>query len=135
MASWETSVCVFCNLYKGDRTVGSDEESGAEVSLFNPRSDEWGRHFAVDVSTGTILGQTPVGRATMAALQMNRPVQLAARLQWMLLGIYPSTSRPVMSYPCQDRRAGPAPLSEIIAAAMGPGKCVNRRVLRAILSR
>jgi HNH endonuclease len=81
--------CRAYNLYKGDRTEGSDDESGAEVPLFNPRVDDWERHFTVDGATGDILGLSVVGRATMAALQMNRPVQLAARLQWKRLGIYP----------------------------------------------
>ena len=81
--------CRACNLYKGDRMEGSDEESGAEVPLFNPRVDDWGRHFTVDGAIGTILGLTAVGRATIVALRMNRPIQLAARLQWMRLGIYP----------------------------------------------
>jgi HNH endonuclease len=80
--------CRSCNLYKGDRMVGSDEESGAELPLFDPRADDWGRHFEVDGQTGAIRGLTAVGRATTSALQMNRPVQLAARLQWIRLGIY-----------------------------------------------
>jgi hypothetical protein len=81
--------CRACNLYKGDRTERADQESGAEVSLFHPRTDDWGSHFAVDGTTGAIRGLTAIGRVTIAALQMNRPVQLAARLQWMRLGIYP----------------------------------------------
>jgi hypothetical protein len=81
--------CRACNLHKGDRIGGSDEESETEVPLFNPRADEWGRHFAVDGETGAIRSLTAVGRVTMVALQMNRPIQLAARLQWMRLGIYP----------------------------------------------
>jgi hypothetical protein len=78
-----------CNLFKADRTGGSDEESGTEVSLFNPRADEWGRHFSIDRATGAMRGLTDVGRATTVALQMNRPLQLAARLHWMRLDIYP----------------------------------------------
>jgi hypothetical protein len=81
--------CRACNLYKGDRTAGSDEESGAGISLFNPRMDDWGKHFEVDRATGAIRGLSALGRATISALQMNRPVQLAARLQWMRLSIYP----------------------------------------------
>jgi hypothetical protein len=81
--------CRACNLYKGDQIGGNDEESRAEVPLFNPRLDEWARHFAVDGSTGAIRGLTSVGRATTVALQMNRPIQLTAQLQWMRLGIYP----------------------------------------------
>jgi len=81
--------CRACNLYKADRTEGLDNDSGSEVPLFNPRADDWEQHFAIDGTTGVIVGLSGTGRATMAALQMNRPVQLAARLQWMRLGIYP----------------------------------------------
>ncbi len=80
--------CRGCNLFKADRTGAKDEETGVEVRLFNPRSDDWAEHFAVD-PTGTIRGRTGPGRATVALLQMNRPIQLAARLQWKRLGIYP----------------------------------------------
>jgi len=31
---------------------------------------------------------TAKGRATIAALQMNRPTQLAARKQWAALGLF-----------------------------------------------
>jgi hypothetical protein len=81
--------CRACNLYKSDRTIGLDPETGADFPLFNPRSEPWDRHFALDPATGSILGLTAVGRATIASLQMNRPVQLGARLQWMRLGIFP----------------------------------------------
>jgi hypothetical protein len=81
--------CRACNLYKADRRTGLDPETRAEVSLFAPRSEPWDRHFTVDGATGTVQGLTAVGRATIACLQMNRPGQLTARLQWMRLGIFP----------------------------------------------
>ena len=37
-----------------------------------------------------MLGLTAVGRATIVALRMNRPVPLAARRQWMRLKIFPT---------------------------------------------
>lgn len=81
--------CRACNLFKADQVAGADEESRAEVHLFHPRAEPWERHFSADPATGAIRGVTPIGRATVVALQMNRPVQLAARLQWTRLGLYP----------------------------------------------
>lgn len=81
--------CRACNLFKTDQVTAADDESRAEVPLFHPRSEPWERHFSADPATGAIRGLTPVGRATVLALQMNRPVQLTARLQWTRLGLYP----------------------------------------------
>jgi hypothetical protein len=81
--------CRACNLYKADQVIGRDEETGAEIRFFDPRSQPWDEHFAVDAATGAIRGVTAVGRVTIACLQMNRTVQLAARLCWMRLGIFP----------------------------------------------
>jgi hypothetical protein len=81
--------CRACNLYKADRLTGRDEKTGAEIRLFNPRFQVWNEHFTVDGATGAIRGSTAVGWVTVACLQMNRPVQLAARLQWMRLDIFP----------------------------------------------
>jgi 5-methylcytosine-specific restriction endonuclease McrA len=34
-----------CNLHKGIRTHHQDPVSGRSVSLFNPRTQDWSRHF------------------------------------------------------------------------------------------
>jgi hypothetical protein len=65
--------CHACNLFKSDFETGQDEESQVEVALFHPRRDIWEQHFGVDVARAAIFGITPVGRATVARLQMNRP--------------------------------------------------------------
>jgi hypothetical protein len=81
--------CRACNLHKADQVDGRDEETGSVFRLFDPRAQRWEEHFAVDAATGAIRGSTAVGRVTVACLQMNRPPQLAARLQWMRLAIFP----------------------------------------------
>jgi len=81
--------CRACNLYKADRVAGVDDQTGCLAALFHPRQNTWLEHFAVELPTGTIQGTTPVGRVTVACLQMNRPVQRAARLQWRRLGLFP----------------------------------------------
>ncbi len=81
--------CRACNVLKGSSVCWIDPESGAEVRLFHPRQDEWDEHFQADAESGNLQGITPVGRATMARLQMNRSSQRLARVQWMRLGLFP----------------------------------------------
>ena len=78
-----------CNLFKSDCETGQDEESQAEVTLFHPRTDAWEQHFRMDTERAEIVGITPVGRATVARLQMNRPRQITARRRWIRLGLFP----------------------------------------------
>jgi hypothetical protein len=81
--------CRACNLLKADAVTGVDEATGEDVSLFHPRRDAWDEHFRVERGTGAVEGVTAVGRATVARLQMNRPLSLAARQQWARLGLFP----------------------------------------------
>jgi hypothetical protein len=66
-----------------------DEITGTESQLFNPRKDRWEDHFHLDRTNGEIRGLTPAGRATVACLQINSALQLAARCQWLQLGLLP----------------------------------------------
>lgn len=69
--------CGFCNRRKGPNLSGVDPETRAVVLLFNPRSDLWADHFQrVGLQ---IVGRTPVGRATVALLQINARDQLHRR--------------------------------------------------------
>ena len=81
--------CRSCNIYKGDALQGTDPDTHQSAPLFHPRRDRWSGHFTVDLETGAICGLTPTGRATVLALRMNRPMQTAARKQWMRLGVFP----------------------------------------------
>ena len=81
--------CHACNLFKSDFEMEQDEASQAEVALFHPRRDAWEQHFGVDAEGAAILGITPVGRATVARLQMNRPRHITARRRWIQLGLFP----------------------------------------------
>jgi len=73
--------CPWCNWAKGPNPSGIDPESQAVVTLFNPRTQSWFEHFAR--RRATIVGLTPVGRATVRVLAMNRPECLEIR-QWLL---------------------------------------------------
>lgn len=81
--------CRACNLFKADRLHAVDELTGEVVDLFDPRRQNWQEPFQVELDSGRILGTTPVGRATVMALRMNHPLQLAARRQWMQLELFP----------------------------------------------
>ncbi len=62
--------CYDCNMFKGPNIAGVDSESGDVVQLFHPRRDPWQEHFRWQGAV--IVGVTPVGRATMAVLRVNR---------------------------------------------------------------
>jgi hypothetical protein len=79
--------CRSCNLYKSDHVSAVDELTGREAALFNPRRDPWGEHFSIDEETGEIKGLTESGRATLSRLRINSPAQVAARKQWLQLGL------------------------------------------------
>ena len=79
--------CVSCSLRKGSRQTAPDPLSHEEVSLYHPRRNRWQEHFHWE---GVVLiGDTPAGRATIAALVMNRPLILAIRREEVLLARHP----------------------------------------------
>jgi hypothetical protein len=63
--------CIHCNRYKGPNIAGIDSDTGGIARLFNPREDEWSRHFSGNGAE--IVPLTPVGRKTVAVLFMNDP--------------------------------------------------------------
>ncbi|RKU06718.1 HNH endonuclease [Candidatus Poribacteria bacterium] len=71
--------CPRCNRHKATRQKGIDPLTGRVVGLFNPRIDEWQVHFLLNRENGEIEGQTPIGRATVVALQMNAEQPIQAR--------------------------------------------------------
>lgn len=81
--------CPMCNSHKTDRQEAVDPETLLVVRLYNPRTDVWHDHFAW-IEDGTVIrGQTPTGRATVAALAMNHPDMVAARRLWVSAGWHP----------------------------------------------
>ena len=81
--------CDPCNLHKADKTTGTDPDTGQSVPLFNPATQHWTEHFMLDADHATILGLTPIGRATVVALKLNNPDVLALRRRWASVGWYP----------------------------------------------
>jgi hypothetical protein len=83
--------CRSCNEYKSDLTEAQDPLTGEIVPLLNPRAQPWSEHFAWSLDATRVEGQTPTGRATIAALRMNNPVIVAARSRWVISGWHPPT--------------------------------------------
>ncbi len=81
--------CRMCNNFKGTQTQAYDPISGREISLFNPRTQSWAEHFSWDEDGTRIIGQTPCGRATVLALQLNHPIAIMVREQWVDAGWHP----------------------------------------------
>ncbi len=76
------AACRHCNVLKSDRVEAPDPVTGVPARLFNPREQRWVEHFAWVEGGARIAGQTPVGRATVAALHLNRPLLVQARRRW-----------------------------------------------------
>lgn len=81
--------CPGCNARKADRVLGIDPQTGDAVRLFDPRHQAWSEHFRWVDGGARIEGLTPTGRATVATLQLNRPVLVSARRAWVAVGWHP----------------------------------------------
>jgi hypothetical protein len=81
--------CGQCNLHKRPRILGLDPQTGDRVQLFDPRRQAWTEHFAWTAGTTLIEGKTPIGRATVAMLQLNRTLLVEARRVWIAAGSHP----------------------------------------------
>jgi len=77
--------CFRCNSHKGTNLAGIDPRSGRVIRLFHPRQDAWEENFAWNGSR--LNGLTPVGRATISVLRINRPDAVLARAALIEEGI------------------------------------------------
>src|ERR1051326_5429720 len=75
--------CPTCNRYKSDLVSVPDPLTGSLVPLFHPHEQRWANHFAWAKNGTEIGGLTPTGRATVAALRMNRPQVIRVRHMWV----------------------------------------------------
>jgi hypothetical protein len=64
--------CAGCNGHKFIATTAEDPLTGESAPIFHPRKHSWDDHFAWSVDTLHIIGLTPIGRATVERLQLNR---------------------------------------------------------------
>lgn len=89
--------CFHCNRYKSASNSAIDPQTDERVSLFNPRTQNWKEHFIWSAACLEILGTTAVGRATVAALRLNRERILAIRAADKTVGRHPPSEDPVQS--------------------------------------
>lgn len=71
--------CPNCNLSKAAATTAIDPATGENVPLYNPCLENWSRHFVWSADYTQIEGITPIGRATVERLKMNRLRMVLAR--------------------------------------------------------
>ncbi len=71
--------CPTCNRYKANRQEALDPVSNEMVPLFHPHLQNWTDHFAWSQMNTEIVGLSPIGRATISALKVNRPQIIRVR--------------------------------------------------------
>jgi hypothetical protein len=80
---------VSCSLRKGARETAHDPQTGLDAPIYHPRRHSWDEHFRWDGVP--LVGTTATGRATVAALALNRPIILAIRAEEAAFGRHPPT--------------------------------------------
>lgn len=81
--------CSGCNRFKHTRTEWEDPVTKKLVQLFHPRQDDWRKHFIWNENLLRIIGLTSVGRATIAALKLNRIELVNLRYALHAIGKHP----------------------------------------------
>ncbi len=81
--------CHSCNLYKAAKTHAVDPLTGRRVRQFNPRTQQWARHFQWSTDSTQLLGRTACGRATAIALNLNNLIAVTVRRHWATAGWHP----------------------------------------------
>jgi hypothetical protein len=84
--------CIYCNLNKGTNLSSSDIKTRVLTLFFNPRHDCWADHFRW--RGASMIGLTPIGRATVRLLAMNHPDAIALRRLLINEGSFPSGESP-----------------------------------------
>ncbi len=83
------NACHFCNGSKHIKTEATDPLTGVIVLLFHPRNDQWDAHFTWNDDFTIVVGLTPVGRATVSCLKMNREEAVNLRTALRVFGVHP----------------------------------------------
>lgn len=79
------------NNNKGDKTKAEDPITKEIVPLYHPRKDEWSTHFAWSEDFLEIIGLTPIGRASVVLLKLNREGLRNMRRLTITAGEHPPT--------------------------------------------
>lgn len=81
--------CQGCNCCKHVSTEAVDPGTGRVVPLYHPRQHRWSDHFAWSDDCTHVFGLTPMGRATVEKLQLNREPLVALRRLLFAAGEHP----------------------------------------------
>lgn len=85
--------CGGCNGHKHSKTEAKDPATERVVALYDPRRDRWTDHFNWDDEFYYLIGLSPTGRATAAALKLNREFVINLRRVLFLAGVHPPPDR------------------------------------------
>lgn len=85
--------CQGCNNHKYTKTQGLDPVSGRKMPLFHPRKNAWKDHFNWNHDYTIIIGLTPIGRATVNTLKLNRESLVNLRRVLFIMGEHPPASK------------------------------------------
>jgi hypothetical protein len=83
--------CPGCNGYKANRLDAIDPVTRQQVALYNPRQHDWNEHFCWSKDFLLVIGLTPIGRATVEILRLNRQPLVNLRKALYGLGEHPPT--------------------------------------------
>jgi hypothetical protein len=81
--------CAGCNGYKSDKTHFLDPLTHQITKLYHPKKDKWDEHFQWNNDYLSIEGISPIGRTTVALLQLNREGLRNLRQILILVGAHP----------------------------------------------
>lgn len=81
--------CQGCNNHKYTKTEARDPVSDNVAPLYHPRQQRWHDHFAWNDDFTLVIGLTPIGRATLKALQLNREELVNLRRVLYAMGEHP----------------------------------------------
>jgi hypothetical protein len=81
--------CSGCNNRKSFKIIAIDPISGTYVPLFNPRIDNWEKHFQWLNDYSIVEGITAIGRATVEQLKLNRKGLINLRKALFAFGVHP----------------------------------------------
>lgn len=81
--------CTICNKHKASRINAADPFTDETVLLFDPRRQSWNDHFRWTTNGTQVVGITATGRATVLALNLNRPPLIKSRELWVGAGWHP----------------------------------------------
>ena len=82
--------CAFCNRSKGSDIGSIVQRIGSFVRFFNPRTDLWAEHFALDGIA--IVTLSDIGEVTARILDFNNSERLFERQTLQTIGRYPSAA-------------------------------------------